>query len=53
MTFAEAFELALDLAISAPTEAQSERAIELAEGIAMELTAEQIEIIKSRFEIAK
>lgn len=50
MTPVEAFELAIDLAILAPTEAQSERAIELAEIIAMELTHEQIEIIKSRFE---
>lgn len=49
MTPIEAFELALDLAISAPTEAKAMEATELAEGIAMLLTPEQVAEVKDKF----
>ena len=52
MTPIEAFELAIDLAISAPTEEKSRQAIELAEGIAMQLTPKQVEEVKAKFEVA-
>jgi len=50
MTFIEAFELAIELAITAPTEAKAIQATELAEGIAMQLTPEQVEQVKAKFE---
>jgi len=50
MTPIEAFELAIELAITAPTEAKAIKATELAEGIAMQLTPEQVEQVKAKFE---
>ena len=50
MTPIEAFELAIELAITAPTEAKARQATELAEGIAMQLTPEQVEQVKAKFE---
>jgi hypothetical protein len=50
MTPIEAFELAIELAIAAPTEAKAIQATELAEGIAMQLTPEQVEQVKAKFE---
>jgi len=50
MTPVQAFELALELAISAPTENKARQATELAESIAMQLTPEQVEQVKASFE---
>ena len=50
MTPIEAFELAIELAITAPTETKAIQATELAEGIAMRLTPEQVEQVKAKFE---
>jgi hypothetical protein len=47
----EAFELALDLAITAPSEEKGEQATKLAEEIAMLLTNEEIKMIKLKFEM--
>lgn len=51
MTPIEAFELAIDLAISAPTDAKAMEATELAEGIAMLLTPEQVAQVQAQYEI--
>lgn len=51
MTPIEAFELALDLAITAPSEEKGEQATKLAEEIAMLLTNEEIKMIKLKFEM--
>ena len=50
MTPTQAFEMALDLAITAPTEAKAEQATRLAEEIAMMLTPEEVEAVKATFE---
>lgn len=50
MTPIEAFELAIELAITAPTEAKASQATDLAEGIAMHLTPEQVEHVKAKYE---
>jgi len=46
----EAFHMACDLAISAPTQAKSDMATKLAEEIAMMLTPEQVEAVKKSIE---
>jgi enoyl-CoA hydratase/carnithine racemase len=46
----EAFELALSLAISAPTQEQSDRALNRAREIAGNLTPETVEAIKRKLE---
>ena len=53
MTAIEAFELALDLAISAPTDEQTQRAVILAEEIAMQLTPKQVNAVKAKFEVTE
>lgn len=50
MTPTQAFEMALDLAITAPTEAKAEQATRLAEEIAMMLTPQEVEAVKATFE---
>ena len=50
MTSTQAFEMALDLAITAPTEAKAEQATRLAEEIAMMLTPEEVAQVKAIFE---
>jgi len=45
-TAVEAFALALELAITAPTQAKSLLAVQLAESLAMGLTPEQVEAVK-------
>lgn len=49
MTPIEAFELAIELALTAPTEEKSYQATRLAEKIALQLTSEQVEFIKSKY----
>tara|TARA_R100001369_G_scaffold81792_1_gene113110 strand:- start:357 stop:533 length:177 start_codon:yes stop_codon:yes gene_type:complete len=46
----EAFHMACDLAISAPTQAKSDMATKLAEEIARMLTPEQVEAVKKSIE---
>mgnify|MGYP000029342090 FL=1 len=46
----EAFHMACDLAISAPTQEKSDMATKLAEEIAMMLTPEQVEAVKKSIE---
>lgn len=46
-----AFALAIDLAINAPDDESSDRAVALAEEIAMHLTPEQVEQVKAQYEI--
>lgn len=53
MTPIEAFDLALELAISAPTQEKTEQATKLAEEIAMQLTPEQVEEVKSKYEMGE
>lgn len=50
MTTIEAFELAIELAITAPTEGKGEQAIQLAEEFAMLLTNEEIQSVKEKYE---
>jgi len=50
MTPIEAFELAVELAITAPTDAKAMQATKLAEEIALQLTHEQVEEIMSKYE---
>lgn len=47
----QAFELALDLAITAPSKEKEEQATKLAEEIAMLLTNEEIHSVKLKFEM--
>lgn len=47
-----AFALAIDLAINAPDDESSDRAVALAEEIAMHLTPEQVEQVKAQYEIS-
>ena len=47
-----AFALAIDLAINAPDDESSDRAVLLAEEIAMHLTPEQVEQVKAQYEIS-
>jgi hypothetical protein len=47
----EAFTLALQLAVSAPTDDQSNKALSIANKLAAKLTKEQIEIVKSKLEV--
>jgi hypothetical protein len=49
MTPVEAFDLAIELAVTAPSEEKSIQATRLAEEIALQLTSEQIEFIKSKY----
>lgn len=49
----DAFDLALDLAITADTQDRVDRAVKLAEEIAMQLTPEQVEQVKSRYEMGE
>lgn len=46
-----AFALAVDLAINAPDDESSDRALALAEEIAMHLTHEQVEQVKTQYEM--
>jgi hypothetical protein len=46
-----AFALAIDLAINAPDDESSDRALALAEEIAMHLTHEQVEQVKTQYEM--
>jgi len=46
----DAFHMACELAISAPSQAKSEQATRLAEEIAMMLTPEQVEAVKKSIE---
>ena len=48
----EAFHMACELAISAPTQEKSDMATKLAEEIAMMLTPEQVEAVKKSIEEA-
>jgi hypothetical protein len=50
MTPIEAFEMAIELAVTAPTDAKAEQASKLAEEIAMQLTPEQVQSILKTFE---
>ena len=50
MTSVQAFELALELAITAPTKAKSREATRLAEDIALQLTPQEVEQVKATFE---
>ena len=50
MKIIEAFRLALELSIDAPTEEKSQSALSIAESIALSLTNEQIEEVKSLIE---
>ena len=50
MTPIEAFELAIELAVTAPTDEKAEQATILAEEIAMQLTHEQVQEIMAKFE---
>ena len=52
MTSTQAFGMALDLAIIAPTEDKAEQATRLAEEIAMMLTPEEVAQVKAIFEEA-
>tara|TARA_R100000951_G_scaffold42917_2_gene36059 strand:- start:3057 stop:3233 length:177 start_codon:yes stop_codon:yes gene_type:complete len=47
MTQHEALALALELAITAPTEADKERCVEMADGIAADMSADEIEQCKA------
>ena len=47
----EAFTLALQLAVSAPTDDQSNKALSIANKLAAKLTKEQIELVKSKLEV--
>jgi hypothetical protein len=49
MTPVEAFELAIDLSITAPTDEQALEATKMAEYIAMLLTPEQVAEVKAKF----
>ena len=51
MTPIEAFELAVELAVTAPTDAKAMQATNLAEAIALQLTPKQVEEVMSKFEI--
>jgi hypothetical protein len=53
MTPIEAFEMAIELAITAPTEAKASQAVELAESIAMQLTPQQVKAVKEKFEVVQ
>ena len=46
-----AFALAVSLAINAPDDESSDRAVALAEEIAMHLTPEQVEQVKAQYEM--
>ena len=50
MTPAEAFKMALELAISAPTEEKAEKATRMAEELAVMLTPQEVEAIKTKLE---
>jgi hypothetical protein len=50
MTPIQAFELAIELAVTAPTDAKAMQATHLAEEIALQLTHQQVEEIMSKFE---
>jgi hypothetical protein len=50
-TDVEAFTLALQLAVSAPTDDQSNKALSIANKLAAKLTKEQIELVKSKLEV--
>lgn len=50
MTPIEAFELAVELAITAPTDTKAMQATKLAEEIAMQLTPKQAEEVMSKYE---
>ena len=45
--------MAIELAISAPSQQKSESAVKLAEEIAMQLTNEEVELVKSKFEMGE
>lgn len=50
MTPIEAFEMAIELAVAAPTDAKADQATKLAEDIAMQLTPEQVQEVLTRLE---
>ena len=50
MTPIEAFDLAIELAVTAPTDAKAMQATNLAEEIAMQLTPKQVKEIMSKYE---
>jgi len=50
-TDVEAFTLALKLAVSAPTDKQSSEALKMANQLATQLTAAQIETVKANLEV--
>ena len=50
MTPIQAFELAIELAVTAPTDAKAMQATHLAEEIALQLTHQEVEEIMSKFE---
>lgn len=50
MTPIEAFELAIELAVTAPTDEKAGQATALAEEIAMQLTHKQVQEIMAKFE---
>jgi hypothetical protein len=49
VTPVEAFDLAIELTLTAPTEEKADQATRLAEEIALQMTSEQIEFIKSKY----
>jgi hypothetical protein len=53
MTPVQAFEMAIELAISAPSQSKSDQAVKLAEEIAMQLTKIEIDLVKSKFEMGE
>ena len=53
MTPIQAFELAIELAISAPTQEKTDQATKLAEEIALHLTSEQVEFVKSQYSMGE
>ncbi len=50
MTPIQAFELAIELAVTAPTDAKAMQATHLAEEIALQLTHKQVQEIMAKFE---
>lgn len=50
MTHLEAFDLAIELAVTAPTEEKAEQATQLAEEFAMMLTDEEVNSVKRKYE---
>lgn len=50
MTLIEAFDLAVELAITAPSKEKAKQATELAEGFAMLLTDEEVQSVKEKYE---